>query len=190
MKYILKKLFIIVTVVGVLLGLPLTAFADDTTKTGTDGMEANVEVNGSIEATTISITHPATLDFSVNGSPLAPLFSVKNNTLVSIKVTAVDLSSTTGGTLTFTDVNEADKIWSNLSLTDSKKYISLKVIANPSEWTNATETAMQATTTEPMVLGELASLATGSIKLDIACGKAFDQTYTAKAALILRFNIV
>jgi len=191
MRRILKTLFTLVTAIGILLGLPLTAFADDKTDTGTDGFESIIAVNGTFEATTISITHPATFDYILKseGYVSKPQLSITNNSLSTIKVTVIDMSSTTGGTLTFTDVDDSVYTWEHINLSDSKKYIAMNLFPTGSGWTSPTGYDFSSVATEPLLLGKIKSNTTANIQVNVNAGRAFDQAYTAKANIVFRFNI-
>jgi hypothetical protein len=107
--------------------------ADDATSTGEGDVSATVPVEGTIDALEISVTHPATLAYTIdpntgaNGDFIAPDIPITNNTKAVVNVTVQSLESSSGGTLQFTDVAQDAKDWKNLSLAESKTYLALGI---------------------------------------------------------------
>ena len=161
-------------------------------------MNSTVPVAGQINALTISVTHPAVLEYSINpnigdnGEFIAPDIIIKNNTKVPIRVTVKSLTSTTGGTLQFTDVEESDKDWKNLDLNDSKSYIALGIKINDAVGWNAgyNESIHYAIKSHPTLFGSLSANSSGAMVMQANFGLAFDQSYTAMFSLIFIFNLV
>lgn len=175
------------------------AFAADTTSTGEGSIEATVPVNGSIKALTISVTHPASVEYVINpnlgyeaGAFVAPNIAITNNTPVPVNVTIGSLTSAIGGTLQFTDVASDAKDWANLGLTDSKAFIALGVkVTDGTGWGEGYDTnAHYAVDISDTALGTLDASATGKMTMLANYGLSFDQNYTAIHSLVLMFNLV
>lgn len=176
----------------------ISAMAADTTDTGTGTVSGNVAINGSITALTISVTHPLTADYAINpnaganGTFTAPDIAVKNLTKVPVNVTVSSLKAATGGAITFTDVDPADKTWASLNAADSEKYIALGIKAKDATgWTTGYSTATHyAIKDTASLIGSLPANITGTLTLTANFGLAFDATYTAKHSLVFLFNLV
>lgn len=193
-----KILLMIMAVVLLLISMAVPALAADTISTGEGDVSATVPVEGTIGALEISVTHPATLTYSINpnaganGDFIAPDIPITNNTKVPVNVTVQSLASSAGGTLQFTDVAKDAKDWVNLSLADSKTYLALGIKVKDTSGWNAgydmnTHYAVKA---DPTLIGSLPANAMGTMKLEASFGLAFDQTYTAMHSLIFMFNLV
>ena len=199
MKLKIKRILTILMAIMAIFALSsMPAFADDTTTEGTGNVTATVPVEGSISAITISVTHPATVAYTIDPNSgltneiVAPDITLVNNTLVPVNVTVQSFLSSAGGTLQFTDVGVVDKDWDNLNKADSKTYIALGLeIQNAMEWnTGYNENTYYAVDGVPILFGALNNNATGSLSLVAEHGLAFDQAYTAIHSLIFMFNLV
>ena len=174
-------------------------FAADITSGGTGSVEATVPLNGTINALAISVTHPASVSYAIDpnlssadGAFVAPDIAITNNSKVPVNVTVKSLTSSTGGTLQFTDVAADTYTWADLNATESKTYIALGVkIADTTGWDAgcATDTRY-AVDTGDTLFGSLAAGASGSLAMTANYGLAFDQSYTATHSLIFMFNLV
>lgn len=175
----------------------VTAFAADTTDTGTSSVTGNVTINGSISPLTISVTHPVNVTYAIDpnngaaGTFTAPDIKVMNNTKVAVNITVASLTAASGGTLTFTDVDSTSKPWNTLNLADSKKYIALGVKAKDSTgWSSGYNSATHwAAKTTPTLVGSLSPGTTGTMTLTANYGLAFDSTYTANHSLVFLFQL-
>ena len=199
MKFKIKRILtILMAVMAIFAFSAVPAFADDTTTEGTGDVTATVPVEGSISAITISVTHPATVAYTIDPNSgltneiVAPDITLVNNTLVPVNVTVQSFLSSAGGTLQFTDVGVVDKDWDNLNKADSKTYIALGLeIQDAMEWnTGYNENTYYAVDGVPILFGALNNNATGSLSLVAEHGLAFDQAYTAIHSLIFMFNLV
>ena len=166
--------------------------------TGTGDVEATVPVSGSIDATTISVTHPASVAYTIDpnlgyedGAFVAPDIAITNNSAVPINVTVESLSSATGGTLQFADVAADAYLWADLSVTESKAYIALGVkISDGTGWnTGYTTDTRYAVDTGDTLFGSLAAGASGRLDMTANYGLAFDQNYTAVHNLVFMFDM-
>ncbi len=134
MKFKTKRILtILMAVMAIFCFAAVPAFADDATASGEGDVTATVPVEGSITALTISITHPATLAYTIDpntgamGDFIAPDVPITNNTKVPVNITVQSLASSAGGTIQFTDVADDAKDWANLNLADSKTYLALGI---------------------------------------------------------------
>ena len=199
MKFRTKRIItILMAVMAIFAFSAVPAFADDTMTEGTGDVTATVPVEGSISAITISVTHPATVAYTIDPNSgltdeiISPEIILINNTLVPVNVTVQSLESSVGGTLQFTDVGIADKDWVSLNKADSKTYIALGLeIQNAMEWSEGYNiNTYYAADGTPILFGILGNNATGSLTLVAEHGLAFDQAYTAMHSLIFMFNLV
>jgi hypothetical protein len=193
----MKKPLIALLTIAVMLCLPvMSALAADTTDTGTDGMQVSIPLEGSISATQISVTHPINVAYAINpdaNTLTAPDISITNNTVVPVSVTVQSLTSTTGGSIQFTDVAAADKNWASLNKADTKTYIALgiKVASDTVGWNDGyASTTHYAVDASAMTVGSLNAATTGMLGIVGNFGRAFDASYTAMHSLVLRFNLV
>lgn len=195
----LKTTLTMVLAILMLIAFSSVAFAADTTSTGEGSIEATVPVNGTINALTISVTHPANVEYVINpalgiGSAfVAPDIAVTNNTPVPISVTVKSLTSAAGGTLQFADVASDAYDWANLGLDDTKAYIAMgvKIADDPAGWEAGYNTATRyAVDTGDSMFGSLSTGNTGHLTMVASHGYAFDQNYTAVHNLVLMFDLV
>ena len=179
-------------VLGVSAAVP--AFAADKTDTGTGSITGNVTINGSISPLTISVTHPINVAYAISPDAetfTAPDITVTNNTKVAVIATVESLKATSGGTLTFTDVDPSAKAWRSLSLADSKKYIALGISAKSnSGWDSGYSTSTHwAVNDSPLQVGTLNPSTSGELFLTADYGLAFDGAYTANHQLVFQFQL-
>ena len=193
-----KTLLMLAVAMLLVMSTSVTALADDATTSGDGDVTVTVPVEGTIEALTISVTHPATLAYTIdpntgtNGEFVAPDIPITNNTKVPVNITVQSLTSSTGGTIQFTDVASDAQDWANLSLADSKTYIALGIkVKDETGWNEGYSTGMHyAVAADPTLFGSLPANATGTMALEANFGLAFDQSYTAMHNLIFMFNLV
>ena len=199
MKFRTKRIFtILMAVMAIFAFSAAPVFADNTTTEGSGDVTATVPVEGSISAITISVTHPATVAYTIDPNSgltnniIAPDITLVNNTLVPVNVTVQSFISSAGGTIQFADVAVADKDWANLNKADSKEFIALGMeIQNAMEWNlGYNENTYYAVDGVPILFGTLNNNAMGSLSLVAEHGLAFDQAYTAMHSLIFMFNLV
>lgn len=191
----IKKLFAGIVTLSMLSIMAVPAFAATTAAdTGTGSVTGNVTINGSISPLTISVTHPINVAYAISpdaGTFTTPDIAVINNTKAAVNVTVQSLTATSGGTLTFTDVDPTAKSWSTLNNADSKKYIALGVKAKDSTgWNTGYSTVTHwATTSSSLLVGSLNPATTGDLALTANYGLAFDAAYTANHSLVFLFQL-
>ncbi len=199
MKFKTKRIItILMAVMAIFAFAAVPAFADDATASGEGDVTATVPVEGSITALTISVTHPATLAYTIDpntgalGDFISPDIPITNNTKVPVNIAVQSLAASTGGTLQFTDVANDAKDWANLNLADSKSYLALGVkVKDALGWNVGYDTsAHYAVKVDPTLFGSLPANTTGTMTLEASFGLAFDQAYTAMHSLIFMFNLV
>ncbi len=199
MKLKLKKAFIMMVVVALLVAATsVTALADDTTTTGEGDASTPIPIEGSISALTVSVTHPATISYTIDPNTgdqygiIAPEITLVNNTLAPIRVRVESMFSTPGGTLQFTDVLPTDKDWANLNVAESKEFIALGIkIPSVMEWnTGYNENTYYAADMMLVEFGTLNHNCMGVFTLVANHGLAFDQAYTSKHSLFFMFDLV
>ena len=194
-KNVFKRIAVIMAIAAISVVSAIPSSADAMTDSGTSTANGSVNISGTFLPLTIAITHQISVSYVINpntGTITANPITVTNDTKVPINVTVQSLSSASGGDLTFTDVGPNDKEWNSLSCTDTKKYIALGLkISDASGWNNGhyADTDWAASKTSAL-FGSLASGATGNIALTAKTGLAFDDTYTAKANVVLMINLV
>jgi hypothetical protein len=196
----LRKIFMMMVVVALIVAATTaTALADDTITTGEGDASATVPVEGTISALTVSVTHPATIAYSIDPNTgdtygiIAPEITLVNNTLVPVRVTVESMFSTPGGTLQFADVLPTDRDWANLSVADSKEFIAigLEIPPNAMEWNVGYNTGTYYAADMTMVeFGTLNYGCMGVLTLVANHGLAFDQAYTSMHSLFFMFDLV
>ncbi len=199
MKFNTKRILtILMAIMAIFCFTAVPAFADDATASGEGDVTATVPVEGSITALTISVTHPATLAYTIDpntgslGDFIAPDVPITNNTKVPVNITVQSLASSAGGTIQFTDVADDAKDWANLNLADSKTYLALGIsVKDAVGWNIGYDTsAHYAVKADPTLFGSLPANTTGTFIMSADFGLAFDQAYTAIHSLIFMFNLV
>jgi hypothetical protein len=194
MKISIKRFLAGVVTLALLGVFGVTAFAADTTDSGTGSITGNVTINGSISALTLSVSHPINVAYAISpdvGMFISPDLDVTNNTKVAVNVTVESLTAAPGGTLTFTDVDPTSRSWGTLNLADSKKYIALGIAAKSSSgWNSGYNTTTHwAVNTTPMQIGSLNPNTTGTLALTSDYGLSFDGSYTANHNLMFLFQL-
>lgn len=167
--------------------------SSSSSSSGSTSQTDTVGVSGTISASGISVTHPTSINYTIdaNGNFVSPDFPITNNSAGPVKVTVESLKSIAGGSLQFTDVDPLSENWSNLDLADSLKYIALGIGADTSTgWTSGESTnTFWSVNTTPLAIGDIASAGSASLKLTAYNGKVFDKSYTAEHSLVLEFDL-
>ena len=166
-----------------------------TTVTGAGTANGDVEIDGTILPLTISVTHPAVVNYTIDpntGTFTADPIDVTSNSKSNINVTMQSLKSITVGTLQFHDAAPDSEDLANLNTSDTKKYIALGVGITKSNGWNAGYTTLTdwAASASAIDFGQLTSGSTGSMSLSAKYGLAWDKGYTAKHQLIFLFSLV
>jgi alpha-tubulin suppressor-like RCC1 family protein len=168
------------------------------TITGAGEVDSIIPVTGTIDALTISITHPIVVAYTINPDSengfVAQDIRITNNSRVAVGVTIQSFKSTPGGTLQFTDVSPDRIDWDNLNLAESKMYIALGLrYKDENEWINAKPefaNPFYAVKINNTLLGTLGKNSSASIMLSARHGLSFDRLYTAKHSSILVFSLI
>lgn len=161
---------------------------------GSSSQTDTIDVEGTISASGISVTHPTGIAYTIDSSGkfASSEFPITNDSPGPISVTVESLRSVAGGTLQFTDVAPDAEDWGNLDLAGSKTYIALGIGADTSTgWSSGVSTdTFWAVDTTPMAVGDIASGGSASPVLTAHNGRVFDQSYTARHSLVLEFNLI
>jgi hypothetical protein len=169
----------------------------DMISAGDGSIEATVPMNGMINATTISVTHPASVEYVIDpnlgyagGAFIAPDIAITNNSVVPVNVTIQRLTAE-GGDIIFTDVAPDAKDWANLNSTESKTFIALGVkIADSAGWKSGCDTgdhyAIDISNTH---YGTLAMGATGHMSMIAKHGLSMDQSFITDHDLVFIFDL-
>jgi|GEM_PF-633699 len=168
-------------------------------KTGEGSVEATMPMNGTMDATTISVTHPVSVEYTIDpnlgyevGAFIAPDIAITNNSVVPVNVTVESLASAAGGSVQFTDVApDAYADWSVLNTADTKTYIALGVqIADGTGWNAGYKADTRyAAESGDSLFGTLNSSITAHMSMVANYGLAFDQNYTAQHNLVFMFDL-
>lgn len=167
--------------------LPASAAEPATqTATGTGSVSATIPINGTISPTTISVTVPDSVAYTINPDSntfSAPSLAVTNNTVVPVTIGVQSLTADSSGT--FTDKFPGDEDWGSLNAADSAKYVALGISATDSTgWSSGYNTSTDwAAAHAPATIGSLATGATGSLSLSADFGRAISTTKTPTGAV-------
>lgn len=173
--------------------LPVSAAAPTTqTATGTGSVTATVPVNGTVQATTISVTVPINAAYAINPDAntfTAPALVVTNNSVVPINVGVQSLTADTTGSIT--DKLPSDENWASLNAADSAKYLALGVnITDGSGWDTGYSTSTDwAASKTPVQFGTLAAGSTGSMNLTGQFGRAISKTLNPTGSVVFSFSL-
>ena len=166
------------------------------TDNGTISMTGKVDITGHMSATDISVTHPATANYYIDPNSSTPFsaapIAVTNNSKVPVNVTVQSLSSTSGGTVQFTDKMPNDENWASLNASDTEKYIALGIgISDKTGWNYGYNSSIDWAASKTAVdVGSLNAGATGNLALSADYGLAWNTACTAQHNLVFQFNLV
>ena len=168
----------------------MSALAENITVEGLSPVTTNDYVNASVTATTVSVTHPMDVSYTIDpntGTVTIPDITIKNNSVAAITVT---LTSFQAAKKCVTDVLPGDKDWASLNNADSLKYVSLGLTAKAGGWATGYNTATyySANATSALI-GTLASGSTGALTLSANYGKSFKTTFTFTHMLCFQFDL-
>ncbi len=198
-----KKMVLMLLVLLTVCIPTMTALAENTTDTGTDTVSSTITLNGTINAYQMRVTHPVTVTYVLNSntnSIVAAPINITNTNKAPIKVKVLSFTSTSGGTIQFTDVMPGDKTWAALNTADSKQFIALGIGAAGTDWTGSTDQGyvaphMYAAESSAvgaaggLVIGQVDYDKTGVLTIDGYFGRAIDAAYTAKHTLVFVFDL-
>ena len=173
-----------------------TVIGEPVKSEGAAPVESTLLVNGTLEATTLSVTHPTSVSYVINPNLSVDAFvaseiPIVNNSEAPINVTVKSLSSTAGGTLQFTDVASDAYSWENLNKADTKTYIALGIkIDNAEGWSGGYNAATRyAVDSGNTLFGTINPGDTAKMVLEAHHGYAFDESYTAAHNLVFMFDL-
>jgi hypothetical protein len=167
---------------------------------GTGGIDDSpVVVTGLVEALTISVTHPASAEWTIDvnqGIPFAaPTLAVTNHTRCPVEVSVAGLSRNPDCSLPFVDVLPSRfEEWDRLDRAESAGFLALgiRVVNDEStDWMPGFSDAVRwAADVGDTWFGALPQDGIGILRLQCCHGLAFDTGYTAKHDLTFRFTLV
>ncbi|NLN45779.1 MAG: hypothetical protein GX153_04315 [Clostridiaceae bacterium] len=167
---------------------------------GTGGIdESPVVVTGLVQALTISVTHPASAEWTIDvnqDTPFAaPSLVVTNHTRCPVEVSVAGLSRNPDCSLPFVDVlPDHFEGWDALDRAESAGYLALgiRVVSDvDTDWMPGfSDTVHWAAAVGDTWFGALPADGTGILRLQSCHGLAFDTGYTARHDLTFRFTLV
>lgn len=171
--------------------LPASA-ATTQTATGTGSASASVPITGTINPTTISVTVPNSVAYTINPDSntfSAPALAVTNNTVVPVTIGVQSLTADSSGT--FTDKLPGDEDWGSLNAADSAKYVALGISATDSTgWSSGYNTSTDwAAAHAPATIGSLPSGATGNLALAANFGRAISTTQSPTGSVAFSVSL-
>jgi alpha-tubulin suppressor-like RCC1 family protein len=168
-----------------------------TTTKGTGDVDGVIPIVGTINALTLSVTHPANISYSIDPNVAdgfyCPNINIQNNSKVPVKVHIESFRASAENGLVFQDVHPDDYDWDKLNKQESKSLIALGLqYLDGNEWRN-----MQSIFNEPVYAididdtyaGGLAKGSSGGFELSGSHGLAFDGSYIAKHELVFVFTL-
>ncbi len=168
------------------------------TITGTGDVNSVVPIIGSINALTISVTHPASISYTIDPNKPDGFYStdiqIQNNSKVPVRITVESFNASSEADIQLIDVLPDSMDWDSLSLEDSKSYIALGLqYINQEEWLYPELILMNpvyALELDNTSIGVLAKDTYGTLELSVRHGLAFDRSYIAKHDLVFIFSLV
>jgi hypothetical protein len=191
----MKKVGAFVVAIAIAMVSTISVSAATTkSESGQGNLETSIPITGMIVPTTVSVTHPITLAYQIdptNNTFTCPSIAITNNTVASVNVNINSIKSTTGGSVTFTDVDPQSKSWDKLNASDSKKFISLGAfISNSNGWNEGyNTTTYYSSSSSPLNMGVLAPGSTGNIDFTAKFGRAIDTNCTSNVAVSFSFTL-
>ncbi|MFT9077320.1 hypothetical protein [Ethanoligenens sp.] len=179
--------------VALIAGAALPASAATTqTATGTGSASASVPITGTINPTTISVTVPNGVSYSINPDAntfTAPALSVTNNTVVPVTIGVQSLTADSSGTLT--DVLPTAENWGSLNAADSSSKIALGIsVTDSTGWSSGYNNSTDwAASHAPVTIGSLPSGATGNLALAANYGRAISTTQTPTGSVAFSVSL-
>lgn len=94
------------------------------------------EVTGNTQSSIINVNIPTSATFTINPNGktpetrfIAPDLKIQNNSTMPVTISLSKLDNKTGSSNMFTEVGAADKVWAELGVTNSAKFIYLALAA-------------------------------------------------------------
>jgi len=168
------------------------------TAIGTGDVNSVIPIVGSINALTISITHPVNISYSIDPNSedgfLCSDINIQNNSKVPVKIQIISFEVASDSDLPFQDVLPDTVEWKKLGIQDSKRYIALGLIyVDESQWIisqPALLNPLYAVEIDNTYIGALAKGAVGTLRLCGKHGLAFDGNYSARHELIFVVSLL
>jgi len=168
-----------------------------TTTQGTGDVEGVVPIIGTINALTVSVTHPInisyTIDPNIDDGFYCPDINIKNNSKVPVKIHIESFLASSEGGNTFIDVLPDDYDWDNLNRQESNSLIALGIqYVDRDSWQNSQslfDEPVYAVEIDNTYAGALNKGETGGFNLSASHGLAFDGSCSAKHELILMITL-
>lgn len=165
------------------------------------GNESITYVTVSYVDNTISITHPLTVNYTIDPNLSTPFSADElyliNNSRIKVKVSIEEFASIPGGNITLTDVMPSYfSNWNALTSSQTKQCMALGVHVKETttgsigwNYINMSNTIYAAEIDDPIWLGTLnPNGAVGNLQLTAKHGLAWDSSYTAEHLLTLLFD--
>lgn len=165
------------------------------------GNAAVYQVYVSYVDNTVIVTHPISVNYSINPNSAAPFscpdITIENNSRIKILVSVQQFKATAGGSISLTDVPPSKySDWSRLNRNQTLKDIALGLrvketgTGSPTWYYIITSgTYYAANISSKTALGILnPNGATGTLAITANCGLAWDNAYTSKHELVLVFD--
>lgn len=190
--YVGKRVAVAAMAAALAVGASIPALADTATATGTGSASASVPITGTINPTTISVTVPNSVSYSINPDSnifTAPSLSVTNNTVVPVTIGVQSLTADSSGTVT--DVLPGDMDWSKLTAANSPNYLALGVgITDATDWASGYNSNTDwAASKTAATFGSLPSGATGNLTLSANFGRAFSASKTPSGSIVFSVSL-
>lgn len=169
-----------------------------TTTTGIGDVNSVVPIVGSINALTISITHPANISYTIDPNNTEGFYctdiTIQNNSKVPVNISIQSFEASADGDLEFTDVLPEDKDWNSLNRQETKSFISLGIrYSDEAQWLISLPeliNPLYAVEINNTYAGALAKSTSGTLNLCGMHGLAFDGNFTARHELVFVFSLV
>jgi len=165
---------------------------------GTGNVNSVVPIVGSINALTISISHPVNISYTIDPNSedgfICSDINIQNNSKVPVKINIISFKVANESDLAFEDVLPDSIEWSSLSLEDSKRFISLGLMyVDESQWLISQPeliSPLYAVEINNTYIGAIAMGATGTLRLCGKHGLAFDGNYSARHELVFIVSLL
>ena len=172
------------------------------TVTDNDGNIKSIPITISNIDRTITITHPISIDYTINPNNLTPFscsdIIIKNNSKIKVAVSIQQFRATAGGSIVLNDVSPNKySNWSTLTASQTKSDIALSLKVK--ETATASNTWYLISNSSPIYAINITSKtgigvlnsdgAIGNLSLSAYCGSAWNYSYTTKHNLTFIFDV-